>query len=169
MNKFYLLLATMLFFVSCSTDDTILTEEQNILTANDTEASYQMRLGKNSDDSCFNFVSGTLSIDMSGGLNNQVLNFGLKAIDLNKPNKPYVVEVHLQPIDDCEDLNSDIGSPTIIALPNVITSATNIPAIEVNPSQLPSVCFKWKVVIHTAKGYYPSCSSSSDWYDAPVL
>ena len=165
----FLALATMLFFVSCTTDDTIMTDEQNVLTVNDTETSYQMRAGKNLKSNCFNFVVGTVGIDISGGLNAQVLNFGTRVIDLATPNKPYVVEVHLQPIEDCEDLNSEIGNPTIIALPYTITDPTNIPDIEVDPSQIPSICFKWKVVIHTARGYYPSCSSSSVWYDAPIL
>ena len=167
MKTIYAFLIAMLFLVSCSTDDAVMMNEQNKLVVNEAETLYQMRPEKSLKNSCFNFVAGTVNI--SGGLNNQVLNFGTQVIDLAKPHKPYVVEVHLQPIEDCEDLNSEAGNPTIIALPYTITDPTNIPDIQVYPSQIPSVCFKWKVVIHTARGYIPFCSSSSDWYDAPVL
>ena len=65
-------------------------------------------------------------------------------------------------------MRSEIGSPTIIKHPYVVINTLNIPDFVVYPSQLPSTCYKWKVVISTPKGSRYHCSTSTPWYDAPI-
>ncbi|NDI98402.1 hypothetical protein GWA97_04890 [Flavobacterium sp. LaA7.5] len=163
---FTFLLAAFLF-ASCSTDDTAITDEQSVLT-NGAKKNYQ----KNIKDpgKCLDWVIGSISIDISNGLGNPIVHFGTQVNSgFINPNKPYTVALHLQPIEDCEDLNSNIGNPTIITLPYSVIDTSNIPDIIINPSQIPSICYKWRIEISTVKGYSPACSSFSQWYDAPLF
>ncbi|OIQ21080.1 MAG: hypothetical protein BM557_04810 [Flavobacterium sp. MedPE-SWcel] len=163
MKTIYIFLFSILLITlsSCSTDDAV------VFDADD--ASQGELRPSRPNDVCFDWAKGTIGIDYTNGLNNPILNFGMEvSVGFINPEKTYEVKLYLQPIADCEDMNSDIGSPTIITLPYTITNPSNIPDFVVYPSQLPSACYKWKAVISTSAGYPYYCSSSTLWYDAPL-
>lgn len=173
MRQIFTLLVLAATLLSCSTDDT------GIINTNDTEAAYIITTNNVSEETiseradrystCFNEVQGRISLDLSSGLNNPILEFGTYI-----PAAPvstqigYTVQLYLQPIQDCEDMNSDIGTATVFTLPYSVVNLQNIPDFRISPSQLPSQCYKWKVVVQTPRGYAPYCGSSSIWHDAPL-
>lgn len=178
MKKFYLLPLLILFFASCSVDDSadILNQENTTdaiaVTVNDSIAS---RVGADIQavaavSDCFKGLAGHINLDVSAGLNNPVINFISDApAGAINPNWSFLVKVEIQQLSDCEDFNSNTGSIITISNNTVYTNvvATH-PAVAVLPSQLP-VCYKWRITLERTGRLSPTCKSYSKWYDAPLF
>ena len=174
MKKIFAVLFLGLFFTSCSNDDsTIYENAETALEVNEivAEEIYSAR-GVSLPilySKCFESVTGTVQANVSGGLSNAVLEFSANiGNDYSRTKKPYVLELHIQQIEDCEDPLSDVGNAEVIPS-TVFLSTAYVPVISIPSENLPDYCYKWKVVIHTQDGYSPYCSSSSPWYEAPLF
>jgi len=177
MNKLYLLPLLMLFFASCSVDDSAdIVNQQNTTEATtfSVNDSIESRLGAIAQattvSDCFKGLAGHINLDVSAGLNNPVINFisDAPAGTIN-PNWSFLVKVEIQQLSDCEDFSSNTGSVTIISNNTVYTNvvATH-PAVSVLPAQLPA-CYKWRITLERTGKFAPVCKSYSSWYDAPLF
>ncbi|WP_154652602.1 hypothetical protein [Flavobacterium rivuli] len=177
MKKLYFLPLLMLFFASCSVDDSAdIVNQQNATEAttfsvNDSIAS---RLGTTAQaatvSDCFKGLAGHINLDVSAGLNNPVINFVSDApAGTINPNWSFLVKVEIQQLSDCEDFSSNTGSVITISNSTVYTNvvATH-PAVSVLPSQLPA-CYKWRITLERTGKFAPVCKSYSSWYDAPLF
>jgi len=177
MNKLYILPILMLFFASCSVDDSadVLNQqnaaEDTTISVND---SIDSRLGENVQAAfvadCFKGLAAHINLDVSAGLNNPVINFisDAPAGTIN-PNWSFLVKLEIQQLSDCEDFSSNTGAVITISNNTVYTNvvATH-PAVSVLPSQLPS-CYKWRITLERNGKFTPVCKSYSSWYDAPLF
>jgi len=178
MNKLYILPILMLFFASCSVDDSAdIVNQQNsteatVLSVNDSieEARLGATAQAGSVSDCFKGLTSHINLDVSAGLNNPVINFisDAPAGTIN-PNWSFLVKVEIQQLSDCEDFNSNTGSVITISNSTVYTNvvATH-PAVSVLPAQLPA-CYKWRITLERTGKFAPVCKSYSSWYDAPLF
>jgi hypothetical protein len=171
MKKIILLPFLMLFFISCSTEET---------GFNDAEA-VVMNTGADTDNEevkplyaqCVFDVVGNVAIDASNGIDNPIIvfsgNFGQAITNL----KMYSVKLEIQKIADCEDFYSDFD-PVItfkyeapIRVPQTVQ-----PEFHFNRTQLPFECYKWRIVIEGGNPDFtllPYCFSASQWYESPLF
>ncbi|WP_297332881.1 hypothetical protein [Flavobacterium sp.] len=167
MKNLFLALTAILLFASCSTDDN---------SAADGPKAKSLIVGQ----SCFNRISGTFAMDFSEGLGNPTLKFGaiVQALPASggtaTSNNIYAMYLQVQPLADCEDMNSDSGA--MISFSSAPFTGTNVPTINLKPVNIPFMCYKWRVVVTRVdatirvdgRNNSDTCTSVSEWYDAPL-
>lgn len=169
MKKFILLPLFLLLLAACSTDD-------SAFETNEATAGVTVNYNKPSDidarqaiTSCFSTFTAYPSVDVSGGINNPILRFNA-VVPANIPAySMYKMKVEVQPIADCEDLNSNQGDIiTYTSSSYYMNISTTRPYVAVVPSQLPSGCYKWRMVIESINAR-STCMSATSWYDSPLF
>lgn len=173
MKKFFTLLVTILFFVSCTTDDSVLDTSENNYSPKSYRAGFSEKYMK-SEATCFSSLEGSLRMDITDGLNNPTIKFRGEVPNYLSSQgsyslKLYTFKLYIQPIADCEDMNSDDGDALVYTYPVFISNVNEIPSIDLKPNQIPFQCYKWRVEISREINRVIYCSTSSTWYDAPVL
>jgi hypothetical protein len=161
MKNLFLALFGLMLFSSCATDDSTINEEPKPKSLSVAQP-------------CFNSIDGTFTMDLSDGLGNPTLKFGATVQTFVSggllPNSNiYVMYLQVQPLADCEDMNSDTGSMISFSSPS-FKGVSSIPTINLKPVNIPFMCYKWRVAITRidAKRKGDACTSVSDWYDAPL-
>jgi len=120
--------------------------------------------------SCFTGVAGKVHVDVSNGIGNPIVVFTPVITGTVSPTASYRVKLQVQPLADCDDMNSNTG--------NLLTFGTSIvqnvnavpPAIQVLPANMP-LCYKWRFVFEGIVNYQrnPICYSESVWYESPLF
>jgi len=172
MNKIYLLPLMLLFFASCSVDDSAeLLNQQTVADTTvtlDAESRIAAAQAASLSD-CFKGLAAHINLDVSAGLNNPVIDFIADAPITANPNWSYLVKVEVQQLSDCEDFSSTTGQAIIFANNTVYTNIyASHPEVSVAPSQLPS-CYKWRITLERTGKLGSPCKSYSQWYDAPLF
>jgi len=173
MKNIYILPLLLLFFASCSVDDSadLLTQEPvNALTLTSEELA---RIGETGQSlispDCFKVLSAHINLNVSAGLNNPVINFVGDAPIGTSARLGYIVRVEVVALSDCDDLNSPTGSVIILGNNTVFNNVGTIdPVVSALPSQLP-VCYKWRITYERVGAIITSCKSYSQWYEAPLF
>ena len=168
MKKFYLLPLLVLLFTACSSDDSILDSNTEASNKN-----YQQRAaGINFDGpytpvlTCLRNLKGEVSLDVSAGLGNPVINFIFRPPFSTPAVQGFRATVEVQALSDCDDIASGTGTVFVFGTTAVISNiAANNPVINILPSQLPS-CYKWRTVLSSAT---TTCVSYSPWYEQPLF
>lgn len=177
MKKLFLLSLTVLFVTACSTDDSleILNQEKAqkvFFSAKAGEAVVAATKPGGGDQpivSCFSGFAAHTEINVSGGLNNPIVNFVADFPSTVALNASFYVTVEVQQLADCEDFNLTTGSPIFFGTSTPYTNVVaNRPTIAVLPNQLP-VCYKWRIFVERAYSLTTPCKSYSPWYDAPLF
>lgn len=174
MKKLFILPLIALFFAACSVDDSadLLTQEK----AADTTYGEKGSLGNTKPGggdqpiiSCFGPLTGYTTINVSGGLNNPVINFVGRTPSTVSASADYNVTVEVQALADCEDFDVTSGLPLLFRGASSFSNvAATPPSISVLPNQLP-VCYKWRIIFERANSLGTPCKSVSVWYDAPLF
>lgn len=165
MKKFVFFSLLTLLFVSCSTDDSAIDNTNDAALIIEQHNNPQPK----AYSQCFNSVWGTVT--NVGSLQSPLFRFSGAAYwqASGTSGDPFVVELQLHELADCEDMDVVTGQYTTITFPNLWYSGTPFPYIDLQPVQFPYTCFKWKIVVRNAvrhTTYY--CTSSSAWSDSPV-
>lgn len=177
MRNIYTLILCSVMFMSCSTDDEgIVNSDYRANNYVDTDFSTFNEKSKGGStpvihiSNCFEDVEGSVSLDVSNGINNPIVLFSTNVVSPPDPDGTgYTVQLILQPISDCENMNSSQGLPMIVTMPYSFVNVSNIPDFRLYPSQLPQGCYKWRITIGTSKGVSPACTTQSIWYEAPLF
>jgi hypothetical protein len=167
MKKIILLTMTMLGMLSCSVDN----EENVQYNASATEKAIteqEAELTTFGMQSCF--TSLTADVSVNGGLSNPTLVFTPAVTASIAFNAKFWVRVEIQPLSDCDNLNSNSGSilsfGPATTVQNVVSSP---PSISVQPGSLP-LCYKWRFVFEGVNsGGTITCNSSTKWKAAPIF
>lgn len=161
MKNLFLALTAIFLFASCSADDNNASEGPKAKSLTVSQP-------------CFSSISGTFAMDLTGGLGNPTLKFGATVQNfvsgsLLNSDIAYIMYLQLQPLADCEDMNSDSGDMVSFSSQSFI-GTTNIPTINLKPVNIPFMCYKWRVAITRidARRKADTCTSVSEWYDAPL-
>lgn len=169
MKKFILLPFFLLLLAACSADD-------SAFETNEAAAVVTVSYDKPSDidarqgiTSCFSTFTAYPSVDVSGGINNPVLRFNA-VVPANIPFfSMYKLKVEVQPLADCENMSSNQGNIIVYTSSSYYINISTIrPYVAVVPSQLPSGCYKWRMVIESINAR-STCMSVTSWYDSPLF
>lgn len=159
--KKLLLLPIIAFFASCSTDDTALETSQD-------NASYYRSV---SNPTCLDAVNGTVTADLSQGINKPVFTFTATLTGMSA-NVNYRARIEMESLSDCEDINSGTGNVVSFLATSPVQTPTVKANIVIGYQSLPNfTCYRWRFVVEgstTMKGK-GSCTTVSEWYEAPLL
>lgn len=165
--KKLLLLPVLLFFASCSTDDSALEMSQE--NASD-DAQYRSAASV-TNPTCLDKVDGFITVDLSQGINKPVLVFTASLTGMSA-NVNYKARIEMESLSDCEDVNSGTGTKVSFNAANATTLPASLATISVNHLSLPAFnCYRWRVVVDgttSMKGRGP-CTTVSQWYEAPLF
>ncbi|WP_294820210.1 hypothetical protein [uncultured Flavobacterium sp.] len=164
--KKLLLLPVLAFFASCSTDDSALeiAQENNLA-----KSAYAVTNAVN--PACLDAVTGSVTADLSQGINNPVFVFTGHFAGVSA-NATYRTRIEIQAISDCEDVNSGTGTIVQFKAPYATKAPTTQLGIRIALQSLPNFpCYRWRVVVDgttSIKGKGP-CTTTSEWYEAPLI
>lgn len=168
MKKILLLLIMGVGLGSC----TIENEEDFVQVGADAsqknnESQEQMRAP--SLPSCFTGLTGHVHVDVSNGLGDPIVVFTPIITDNVSLTAKFKVRVEVQPLSDCDDMNSNTGSllsfgPTG-TVQNIVMSP---PAVSVLPANMP-LCYKWRFVFEGVSSLKTTCYTASPWYESPLF
>jgi len=170
MKKLLLLPALALFLFSCSSD----TEDLQAMDNHSNERA--MQLGSQVTNqiptiylSCFKNLGAHTEIDLSGGFGNGTINFIADAPA--GVTGSFKASVQIEQISDCENLEAGTGNiktfSTGITYSNISSNAPVVGGIA--PSQIFN-CYRWRMVLQEVnKTGGLSCTSMSQWYEAPLF
>ena len=168
MKKILLIMMVTLAVVSCSSD----MEEDNVQYSGfSNEKTAVSESAAIATRSCFIDLSAQVSVDLSNGLGNPVVVFTPVISGSVPATTTYRVRVEVQPLSDCDDMNSNTGSLLSFGpsgtVQNVIAAP---PAISVLPGNMP-LCYKWRFVFEGVNNSQktPFCYSASIWYESPLF
>ena len=167
MKKIYVLPLIVLLFAACSVDND-LNEEDN--TANTLVQKEEAAPASTPLSSCFTNLAAHVSVDVSAGLNNPVVNFIADAPA--DASGGFMMKVEIRALSDCEDLNSGTGAITALGNSTVFYGIASTPAqVSVTPAQLTLPCYKWRILLQgvSGSGREITCTTVSPWYDAPLF
>lgn len=165
MRKIVLLLPFLFVFCNCSTDDSINSQEEDLLLLSAREREEGFIAKATTASACFTNFTATVSVDVSGGFGNPVLVFTPQPSGAVYPTEKYSAKVEIQPLSDCDDMSSNSGNVLIFsATRSAQIQFSSPPVIRILPSGLPQ-CYKWRYV---SQGHTTGCVSSSPWYETPV-
>lgn len=144
-------------FTSCSTEDTDVLLQDNSQSAT--------AFAERAVPTCMASLSGFVEVDVTSGLGSPVLYF-VADTDGAPANVPFTFAVDIQSISECEDIESGYGRTFRKELTGVLNPDVNMPAIQVNTSDLPAGCYRWRIVAMSTK---LKCANGTEWYEAPLL
>ncbi len=160
MKKLFFLPLLAVLFASCSTD-TIDTAQEDAVVFDQAAKGIAP---------CVLSISGYNTIDVSGGIGNPTVNFSLSVTQGNFiARRFYNMVVYIQPISDCEDMNSAVGEPLMYT--SVVSNVAVVsPTIALKPSQLPSGCYVWRAELNNpGSSLQAPCVNGTGWYEAPLF
>lgn len=168
MKKILLLLTIAMGLWACSTDN----EEDFV------QYGYNANEKTNAQEnlaaltvSCFTSLTANVHVDVSGGIGNPVVVFTPVVSGTVSATAKFRVRVEVQPLSDCDDMNSDTGTLLTFGpaglVQNVVASP---PVVSVLPANMP-LCYKWRFVFEgiSSAQRNPTCSSASIWYESPLF
>ena len=176
MKKMYLLPLLALFFTACSVDDSSeILDQEKIQDADYSNTRFAATAANETKDGkdgpglvCFNDLAAHISMNVSGGLNNPIINF-VADVPLNVSyNTAYMVKVEVQQLADCEDFNVVTGDPIFFGGGKYTNVVMASPTITVLPNELPA-CYKWRMTFERTGRLVTPCKTISQWYDAPLF
>ena len=166
-----MILLMLMFFYACSTDSVDIEQDQYENAFTTMSANDESIPNKSSMPPCHKGLSSHVYVDVSSGLGNPVVVFQAVVPSSVPSNFNFRLKVEIQPLSDCDDMNS-INGPSVLFGSNAIVSGGTInpPSVSVSPSQLPS-CYKWRLVYEgfTTSLTRPSCMSYTSWKEAPLF
>ena len=174
MKKFLLIAATAFVLGACSADnDEILIDKDNtqsVALAAPENEKVSMSIPQKNTRFCFSSFGARASVDVSGGFGNPVVLFTAVVPNNILPTAKYRVRVEVQPLEDCDDMDSHLGNAIVFSAFTIFTNiSSSAPKVSVLPASLPQ-CYKWRMI---ADGYEtqknPVCTSISSWYEAPLF
>lgn len=175
MKKLLLLPLYAFLCIACSADDSAdivagdATANAALMAKSVAAAATKPGGGEKPIISCFGGFAAHTRMDVSGGINNPVINFEADVPSTAPANASYTVIVEVQQLADCEDFNLVTGLPLYFGAASPFTNvAVDTPSIAVLPNQLP-VCYKWRIIIEQAYTLTTPCKTFSPWYDAPLF
>lgn len=121
--------------------------------------------------SCFINLSAQVSVNLSNGLGNPVVVFTPVISGSVPATTTYRVRVEVQPLSDCDDMNSNKGSLLTFGPSGTVQNVIAVPpSISVLPGSMP-LCYKWRFVFEgiSASQKLPFCNSASIWYESPLF
>ncbi len=161
MKKLLLLPVFFVTLFSCSTDDSIAyQDEAGAVTAASTQ-----RIEKPVNP-CIGDLSGYTIINVEGGFGNPVVEFYTDSSDSRK--KKLSAYLEIETLSDCEDITSGTGNVTSYS-GGIINLIPDNNIVTLDPSELPAECYRWRVVLTNAPGALSSCTTVSEWYEAPLF
>lgn len=179
MKKFLLLSVFTILFASCSTDDSTVFSNENTKAIHESNpVNFVSDQDRNEsmagEGACFAELTSHIYVDVSGGFTNPQINFYADAgrTTFNSKKLKFRIKLEVQLLADCEDLTSGTGSVTTFTRPTLATGMSTAPAVIVNKAQLPGDCYRWRVIVQglgAADESMMYCTSSTQWYDAPLL
>lgn len=164
MKKILLLLALVSGLWACSTDEDDLAQSDNtILLSTSGEVT-------SLTTSCFNDLTGSVRVDVSGGFTNPIVIFTPVVSGTVSSKLRFRARLEVQPLANCDDMNSNSGPILNFPYSYIITGAQSSPSISVRSADLP-ICYKWRFVFEgiSSSTIGPSCSSASVWYESPLF
>jgi hypothetical protein len=167
MKKILLLLTVVMGLWSCSTDN----EEDFVQYGyNVSQKANENEAAALSTTSCFTSVTGQVHVDVSNGIGNPVVVFTSVVTGNVNVRSKYRVRLEVQPLTDCDDMNSDVGTLLIFSLGTIQNVVVLHPSISVLPANMP-LCYKWRFVFESIAGtpINSYCYSSSEWYESPLF
>lgn len=170
MKKLVFLPFVMFLVFGCSSDSESLNLEEDasvVMSMSDGEDFEEKTLVK----PCFPGLSATVSVDVSNGLGNPIVVFQSVVTSTIPSTSTFRVRVEVQPLSDCDDMNSISGASVLLGSTALHSNITiNDPSVPVQPSVLP-LCYKWRMVFEgMALGdKRPACTSVTPWYEAPLF
>jgi hypothetical protein len=123
-----------------------------------------------STTSCFTSVTGQVHVDVSNGIGNPIVVFTSAVTGTVNVKTKFRVRVEVQPLGDCDDINSDTGTLLVFSLGTIQNVVSSPPSISVLPVNMP-LCYKWRFVFESPEGTSMSsyCYSESTWYESPLF
>jgi len=121
--------------------------------------------------SCFTSLTARVRVDVSNGIGNPVVVFIPVIAGTISEASAFKVRVEVQPLADCDDFESNSGTPFRFGptgtVQNVVASP---PSISVMPANMP-LCYKWRFIFEGVSGKQsnPACYSTSIWYESPLF
>jgi hypothetical protein len=168
MKKLLLLAPVFMFLAaSCSTDSDSFYDEDITRQSAAREALPSTTLTINTSSVCFPEL--TVQVSNTGTLSNPVIRFTPNSPKSTGAATSYRLYIELQAT-DCEDITNGYGDIITYQNPTPFYNLkNNLPYIELLPTQtLP--CYRWRVYIQGSNfSGRVSCTSYSEWYDAPIL
>ncbi|MES2487688.1 MAG: hypothetical protein V4581_17290 [Bacteroidota bacterium] len=170
MKKLLLLPALALFLFSCSSDTEDLQAMDNHSNARAMQLASQVTNQiPTASLSCFKNLGAHTEIDLSDGFGNGTINFIADAP--SSAMGSYKALVEIEQISDCENLEVGTGNiktfSTGVTYNNIYSNAPVISGIA--PSQTFN-CYRWRMVLQGVnKTGGVSCTTTSQWYEAPLF
>jgi len=171
MKKILLLTMLMLGALACSV------EEETVQTAQQADVFYAKANTDNEQafaaatlPNCFTKFSADVYVDVSGGFGNPVVVFVPVITGNVAINAKFWVRVEVQPLSDCDDLNSNTGALLTFG-PSVPVQNVNSspPSVSVAPGSMP-LCYKWRFVFEgVGSGGKITCTNASRWQELPLF
>lgn len=161
MKKLLLLPVLFVTLFSCSNDDSVSYQDESNIVALASADRIEKPLNP-----CIADFSGYTMVNVEGGFGNPVVEFYTFSTDGRK--KKLSVTLEIETISDCEDVTTGTGDVTTYS-GGIINIIPNAKVVTLNTSQLPSECYRWRLVLNNAPGAINSCTTVTDWYEAPLF
>jgi hypothetical protein len=168
MKKILLLLVLGIGLASCTTEnEEDFVQYGTVTSQKNNESQAPMRAP--SLPSCFTSLTGSVHVDVSNGLGNPIVVFTPTITGTVPYTAKFNVRVEVQPLSDCDDMNSNTGSLLTFGptgtVQNIIFSP---PSVSVLPGNMP-ICYKWRFVFEGVSSLKTTCYSASVWYESPLF
>lgn len=161
MKKLLLLPVLFVTLFSCSTDDSVSYQDENNAVTTASADGIDKPISP-----CIGDLTGYTIINVEGGFGNPVVEFYTNSTDIRKKKLSSYVEI--ETISDCEDITSGTGNVTTYN-GGIINVIPNNNIVTLNPAQLPAECYRWRIVLTNAPGANSSCTTATEWYEAPLF
>lgn len=170
--KKIMLLPLLAVLFSCSVDDSTESLQNEVGTSSITDFNTVETIlsAQSTLPSCFD-LTASVSVNVSGGLGNPVVQFTSSVNATVSPTRKFKVKVEVQQLSDCDDMNSEIGGRVIWGPGSSVTNVNAVPpVVSVAGSKLP-LCYKWRFVFEgvSETGRELICVSYTPWYESPLF
>lgn len=120
--------------------------------------------------SCFTDLTADVHLDVSNGIGNPTVVFTPVISDAVAATARFRIKVEVQPLADCDDVNSDMGSLLSFGVFTAQNVNAVVPTVSILPANLP-LCYKWRFVFEglTISKREPNCYSKTIWYESPLF
>jgi hypothetical protein len=161
MKKLLLLPFLLITLFSCSTDDA-----DEVMIQEETAAAAQFSAQRTGIEECVGTVRGYTNINVENGFGDPIVEFYSVAL-AQMYKKQHMVYLQVQPLSDCEDMNSEGDITTYPG--KVVNLVYDQRIITLKPTQLPASCYKWRFMVTATPNSESQCTTLSEWYEAPLF